>query len=299
MSDITIHPAADLFPMMDDASFAELVNDIRDQGQHEPIVFWRGSLIDGRNRLKACQQLGIEPDTCEIDDEVDPLWWVVSANLHRRHLTQSQKAMIAAKLLPFHEQDAKLRMTAGVKVDPTAEMPEGSTKGEAREKAAATVGVSPRLVSDAKAILNADPEVAAKVERGEITVGAAKRATAENSEQPNTAPPSPKAATKVAGDAPRQELTARAFEAYDKLLWAIDALRLRATCYASLAGIHSALEAGVSKSVRNKNGSERVTAASRKAAYAALGGLVRSLDQMGRIEDCRDLLSSIEKEIGK
>lgn len=232
-SAITVHPAAELFPMMDDESFAELVNDIRERGQHEPIVFWRGSLIDGRNRLKACQQLGIEPDTCEVSDDVDPLWWVVSANLHRRHLTQSQKAMIAAKLLPMHEQDAKLRMTAGVKLDPTAEMPEGSTKGESREKVAAMVGVSPRLVSDAKAILKKSPEVAAQVEKGEKTVGRAKSET--KVKEPATTKTLPVFGTEYsAEEGIRRGHRLRALDAYSKLCDAVYHLDLNSKCARSL-----------------------------------------------------------------
>ena len=49
-----LHPAVEIFPGMDQASFANLVEDIRTNGQHEPILLWRGQVIDGRHRLRAC-----------------------------------------------------------------------------------------------------------------------------------------------------------------------------------------------------------------------------------------------------
>ncbi len=93
-----VHPVADVFPMMTGEAFEFLKEDIRVNGQREPIVFWKNMLVDGRNRLKACEELGLEPDESELMDETDPVAWVISHNLHRRHLSESQRAMVAAKL---------------------------------------------------------------------------------------------------------------------------------------------------------------------------------------------------------
>lgn len=93
-----VHPVADVFPMMTGEAFELLKEDIRVNGQREPIVFWKNMLVDGRNRLKACEQLGIEPDESELMDETDPIAWVISHNLHRRHLSESQRSMVSAKL---------------------------------------------------------------------------------------------------------------------------------------------------------------------------------------------------------
>lgn len=95
---IKIHPAAELFPPMTDAEFQELKSDIAKNGCRVPITFWNGQLIDGRNRLRACQELGIEPWTDELDIEHDPWTYSISHNLHRRHLTTSQRAMVASAL---------------------------------------------------------------------------------------------------------------------------------------------------------------------------------------------------------
>src|SRR5690606_33589017 len=51
----SVHPAATIFPMMDDERLRELAEDIKQNGQREPIVYWKDQLLDGRNRLKACE----------------------------------------------------------------------------------------------------------------------------------------------------------------------------------------------------------------------------------------------------
>lgn len=93
-----VHPAAELFPMMSPATFAGHLEDIRLNGLMEPIVIDReGRLIDGRNRERACEQLGIAATT-KVYAGSDVLQFVVSHNLHRRHLSDSQRAVIAAKV---------------------------------------------------------------------------------------------------------------------------------------------------------------------------------------------------------
>jgi ParB-like chromosome segregation protein Spo0J len=99
MPTYSLHPAVEIFPAMDESSFAGLVEDIRVNGQLEPILMWRGQVIDGRNRLNACEQLGIEPKIREVDsNEDDLIGLVLSLNLHRRHLSESQRAMIGARI---------------------------------------------------------------------------------------------------------------------------------------------------------------------------------------------------------
>ena len=93
-----VHPAAALFPLILGAGFDALVADIRDNGQMEPIVIDSdGALIDGRNRGRACDLLGIAPNV-KTYDGADVLKYVISHNLHNRHLTDGQRAMIAAKI---------------------------------------------------------------------------------------------------------------------------------------------------------------------------------------------------------
>lgn len=92
------HPAASIFPMLDHDAFERLKEDIRIHGQRDMIVFLGDKIIDGRNRYKACIELGIEPNTCELDSCDDPIGYVLSTNLHRRQLRTSQRAMCAARM---------------------------------------------------------------------------------------------------------------------------------------------------------------------------------------------------------
>lgn len=94
---IDVHPAADLFPMMSDEEIDALGADMLEHGQREPIILYREQILDGRNRYRACILKGIEP---RYRDELpaDPYAFVASANLRRRHLDESQRAMIAATL---------------------------------------------------------------------------------------------------------------------------------------------------------------------------------------------------------
>lgn len=87
---IQAHPAADIFPLMQGDDFDELVADIREHGQQEPLLLHPdGSILDGRNRYRACLELGIEPLTRTWEPKGDEVSMVLSLNLHRRHLTSS------------------------------------------------------------------------------------------------------------------------------------------------------------------------------------------------------------------
>ena len=57
----------------------------------------RGDQGDARNRRAACKLVNIEPDVHQLDGE-DPTAYVLSANIHRRHMTKGQRAMAVAKV---------------------------------------------------------------------------------------------------------------------------------------------------------------------------------------------------------
>lgn len=167
-----VHPAATIVPMMILEEYQDLVRDVEEKGLMQDILITEEKLLlDGRNRLCVLMDLGEEAEF-EVYTPNDPIGLVLSLNT-RRSLTQSQRAMMALKVEELYAEEAKARKLAGKKVDPKADLPEGSTKGQARDKAAKTTGASARLVSDAKALAKADPELSEKVWHGEITLNAA------------------------------------------------------------------------------------------------------------------------------
>lgn len=170
------HEVANIFPMMSADEFSALVEDIRANGQRQPIYLHDGKIIDGRNRYRACQQLGIEPDTRVWDGVGSLVSFVVSLNLQRRHLTSSQKAVLGAEILPMLEAEAKERQGARVDLETSVKK---FTEVESRvvrasEQAAQLVGTNHVYVSDAKRLRDEAPELLERVRSGELTIPQAK-----------------------------------------------------------------------------------------------------------------------------
>ena len=151
-----VHPAAEIFPLLDGAEFDSLVADIRANGLREAIRLDRdGRILDGRNRLRACEAADVEPRfrTYKGDDAVA---FVVSLNLHRRHLNPSQQAMVAARL---------------------ADMPQGTRTdlaqicAKSQTDAATLLNVSRRSVQHAtKVLADGAEELVAAVDCGTVMV---------------------------------------------------------------------------------------------------------------------------------
>lgn len=91
MTELKQHPLSAAFPAMSADDFAALVEDIKANGQREPIMLYEGMVLDGWHRYRACVQLGIKPQQFTFSG-MDPVGFVLSHNLHRRHLTPSQRA---------------------------------------------------------------------------------------------------------------------------------------------------------------------------------------------------------------
>jgi len=94
---LDFHPIANIFPLMIGAEYDALVSDIAEHGQHEAIWLYEGTVLDGRNRLRACNQLGLVPEFRQYTGD-DPQAFVVSLNLHRRHLTREQRDEVIRQL---------------------------------------------------------------------------------------------------------------------------------------------------------------------------------------------------------
>ena len=131
--------------------------DIRDHGLHEPIVVYEDKILDGRNRYRACEAAGGEP-TFTVYQGEDPVSYVVSLNLRRRHLNESQRAMVAAKLATLSRGDNQ-------------HSPIGETS---QAKAAGLLNVGKRSVERAREVIDhGATELVHAVERGTVSVSAA------------------------------------------------------------------------------------------------------------------------------
>jgi ParB-like chromosome segregation protein Spo0J len=159
----TFHPLVAIFPEMDAAAFAEFVADIKANGIREPITIYKNQILDGRNRWRACEVLGITcPQRVYEGKESDLLAFVVSKNLHRRQMSESQRAIVAGKIA---------NMRQGERTDLSPNLGKVST-----DNAAKLLNVSTGSVDSAKKVIaKAQPEVVKAVEQGNLAVSAAAR----------------------------------------------------------------------------------------------------------------------------
>jgi ParB-like chromosome segregation protein Spo0J len=86
------HPLSAAFPAMPESEFRELILDIEKNGLRHPIITFEGQILDGWHRWQACQELGIKPTMEKLGKDMDPRAYVLSGNLHRRHLTGTQRS---------------------------------------------------------------------------------------------------------------------------------------------------------------------------------------------------------------
>lgn len=162
------HPLADLFPLIEGDDFDAFAADIRANGLRNPIILHDGLILDGRNRLRACKAAGV-PARFEPYRGDDPLAFVLSLNLARRHLNESQRAMVAAKLANVGHGGAR---ASGSSQDANLQL-----ENISREKAADMLHVSARSVaSAAQVIAHAQPGLLRACEQGRIAVSAAAQA---------------------------------------------------------------------------------------------------------------------------
>ena len=101
MNNLLAHPFANLFPMMEaggeqgKAAFDGLKASIAREGIHQPIVRYEGMILDGRNRYKAGIEVGYKFKDTDFNEfkgtPAEAKAFVMTTNIHRRHLTSEQK----------------------------------------------------------------------------------------------------------------------------------------------------------------------------------------------------------------
>ena len=161
-----VHPVANLFPMFSEVELQTLADDIKANGLHHPIVRQNGLLLDGRNRLAACELAGIKPAFTDYGGE-SPVAFIIGANLQRRHLSIGQKVALAVEIEPFFAEVAekRLHLAKGRGIKAVEKVPQVKS----RDQAAAAVGLSGKTVSKAKAIKAASRKLFNLVRQGKIS----------------------------------------------------------------------------------------------------------------------------------
>lgn len=178
-----VHPLAALFPMLSGEDYLKFKADIQKHGLLEPIITEGDGnvVIDGRNRLRACEELGIPPRLTHFSQlgknnlALTPEEYIWSHNVLRRHLTDDQRAMLVVQFSEATESaKAKLRMTSG---KPCGESATGSAG--TRKELAKQARVSTHKVRQAQTVAKRKPELGEQVREGKMSLKeSAKQATA-------------------------------------------------------------------------------------------------------------------------
>jgi hypothetical protein len=170
--DVPIHPAAEIFPLLPRKELEDLAEDIKNRGLKEAVVLHPdGSVLDGRNRLRACALAGRIPRFKLWEGRTgEEVGYVLSTNLRRRHLNGSQLSMVAAKLTKLPQG----------RPDKSANLPEIT-----QSEAAAALKVSVRNVRKARKIDDDAPDnIKRLVHQGMLKVAyAVARASADEKER--------------------------------------------------------------------------------------------------------------------
>jgi ParB-like chromosome segregation protein Spo0J len=171
---VKYHPASNLFPLMEGPDYTALVEDIRSNGLLMGIwLHPDGSILDGRNRYRACLDAGVDPEYRTWDGSGTATGFVLSLNLHRRQLTTSQRAMIAARLTNL----SKGRPPLNKSVD--------SFNPVTIDDAATALDVSRASIIRANRVLEQAPDLVADIDAGNLSV---RKAAATVPETPLTEP---------------------------------------------------------------------------------------------------------------
>lgn len=204
-----LHPLCTLFPRITGAEFEALKADILAHGLREPIVVHAGFILDGGNRYRACVEAGVDPTFKDFAGD-NPVSFVLSANLHRRHLSAGQQAAIVASAQDWAKAQPAHRPTKAGNVAGLSEKECNVAPLSTVADRAAQSGASVRTQKMADAVAKASPDLAKQVAHGEISLP---KAVAQIEGKPAKAKPAPPANDEADDDHP--DLAAE-LEAADK-----------------------------------------------------------------------------------
>lgn len=188
-----LHPLCTLFPRLEGDAFDALVADIRANGLREPIILLDDMILDGGNRYRACLESGVKASFEQYRGD-NAAAFVISRNLHRRHLTAAQRSAVVTAVADFTKAHPAHRIAAKHKEGGT------NTTFSTLEERAAAAEVSKTTQQKTERVHKADPEMTMKVARGEVTLTEALAKTKPR-KPPNPTQPTPDEGAPVETDA--------------------------------------------------------------------------------------------------
>ena len=168
---------------------AELEASIEQDGCRDPLTVWDGVIIDGHNRYEICSRLNVPYQIVEkqFDDRISALIWIRRNQLARRNLTDDQRAINVERLRRLEsqkvvsaaqreKQKAQVAARTGSSFRPSHNVcDQQKPKRDTRKEMADSTGVPRRKLSSASLVINERPDLADKVEHGEIKMADAVR----------------------------------------------------------------------------------------------------------------------------
>lgn len=192
LAKMPIFPFADEFPMIPDEEIMELAQDIEANGLVNPLIIFKDQILDGRNRIQALLKTNLKDAEVTYFDgtEFEAVEFVRTMNILRRHLTPSQRDMVALAYLPYEEQEAKRRQGQRTDLNIPHDHAESSEpiqesegkRGEARNIVAEKFNTSGQRLSQAKKVALNAPDLADEVRAGTKTLDAANKELKARSE---------------------------------------------------------------------------------------------------------------------
>jgi hypothetical protein len=160
-----VHDYAKIFPALEGEEFEAFCKDVKEKGLENPIVLFEDKILDGRNRAKACDKVGVKPKY-EVYRGNDPLGFVISQNVQRRHLKPSQLGLIALELEKQFAAEEKPKGGRGK----TGGLGTTSFERKSRVRAAKALSISETTVQRAKRVVKDAPEYVPAIKAGRMTV---------------------------------------------------------------------------------------------------------------------------------
>ena len=196
------HPLSAAFPEMSAEEQDALTDDIEQHGQRDPITIYDGQVLDGWHRYQACSMLEIPCLEKELAEDVDPISFVISMNMHRRHLSATQRAAAVVMCSDWAAVGRPKKESCNV-----ARLPKQTTTQEMAKIA----DVSPRTIADTKSAVKAG--MGEDLRDGKISANKAAE----------MAKPKPAAFTPVAIPEPQPEMVTIEKEQYEEMKEMLDA----------------------------------------------------------------------------